>query len=397
MTGLKSWLKRIPLHARHTFYYDLRSAALFGLFGGLIFPFMAIVGRKIGATNFHIALIASAPYVSNAFALLWTEDILGTGRVWYVVWPNALGRALLVLMFFVISPLWYAVLIFVYMLVTAPAFPSYASIMKTNYPEPIRARLMSYVRAAIAFFWIIASAAAGWYLQRDTYNYRYLFPFAATLGFLSALQFRHVRIRREKKERESIPGFDTLTMPLKDPAFLKFLAVYSVFEFGLLLANPVYPLVLVDEAHISNFAAGIYGSVFSSLWLLGFFFWGHFIDRYAIKSSVLLVFLSGCFVPFIYLITRSVFILGIAQGMSGFLMAGVELAGYIVITRMARPKDVPRYMAAHVALQGVRGAAAPFLGTRLYPMAGADTVFGLSLILGAFSIFIAWKVLDAKA
>jgi len=370
---------------------------LFGLFGGLIFPFMAIVGRKIGATNFQIAMIVSATYISNAFALLWTEDVLGAGRVWYVVWPNAVGRALLILMFFVISPMWYAILIFTYMIITAPAFPSYASIMKTNYPDNVRARLMSYVRASTAFFWIIASAAAGWYLERDTYNYRYLFPFAAVLGFLSALQFRHIKVRREKKARESIVGFAELSQPLRDPAFIRFLLAFSVFEFGLFLANPVYPLVLVDEAHISNFATGIYGAVFSSLWLLGFFFWGHFMDRYSIKSSVLLVFFIGCLIPLIYLLTRSIYILSIAQGAAGFLYAGIELVSYIVITRMTKPKDVPRYMAAHVALEGVRGAIAPFLGTRLYTIFGADMVFAAALVLGTMGIFFAWKLIKVRS
>lgn len=397
MTVITGWIKKLPLHARHTFYYDLRSALLFGLFGGLIFPFMAIVGRKIGATNLQIAMIVSATYVSNAFALLWTEDVLGAGRVWYVVWPNAAGRALLLLMFFVTSPMWYTILIFTYMIITAPAFPSYASIMKTNYPDAIRARLMSYVRASTAFLWIIASAAGGWYLQRDTFNYRYLFPFAAVLGFLSALQFRHIKVRRENKTRESVGGFAELSQPLRDPAFIRFLLAFSVFEFGLFLASPVYPLVLVDEAHISNFATGIYGAVFSSLWLLGFFFWGHFMDRYSIKSSVLLVFFIGCLIPLIYLLTRSIYILSIAQGAAGFLYAGMELVSYIVITRMAKSRDVPRYMAAHVALEGVRGAAAPFLGTRLYTLFGADTVFAAAVILGVIGIFFAWKMIKVKS
>ena len=41
-------LKKLPLFVRHKFYYDLRATILFGLFGGAFFPFIAIVGRKIG-------------------------------------------------------------------------------------------------------------------------------------------------------------------------------------------------------------------------------------------------------------------------------------------------------------------------------------------------------------
>lgn len=389
-------IKKLPMHVRHTFYYDLRSAFLFGIFGGLFFPFMAIVGRKIGATELQIAFLVSAPYVANAFALLWTEDILGKGRVWYVVWPNAAGRALLLCMFFVVSPFWYTFIIFAYMLVTAIPFPSYASVMKANYPDELRGRLMSYVRVFIAVFWIISSAVGGLFLQKDTSRYKYLFPLAAAFGVLSALEFRHIKVRREKRLKESFPGITQLAKPLKDKSFQRFLLAYSVFEFGLLLSNPVYPLVLVDEAHISNFAAGLYGSVFSVAWLAGFFFWGHFIDRHADRRTLALVFFTSCLLPLFYLFSRSISVLAIAQGASGFLFAATELVGYVVITKMSSHRDVTRYMAANVAMGGVRGITAPFLGVKLYSYLGSRTPFSISLALAVFSIALALKLLKNK-
>lgn len=379
--GIKAAFKRLPLHARHTFYYDLRSGIFFGIFGGLFFPFMAVVGRKIGATDQQIALLIAAPYIANAFALLWTEDILGKGRIWYVVWPNAAGRALLSAMFFAVTPAWYVGLIFIYMLVTAPAFPSYASVMKTNYPDAFRARLMSYVRVGIALMWILASAIGGWYLERSTSNYKYLFPLAAVFGAISALQFRRVKVRNETKKREPLSALSGLSRPFKDKRFLSFLIVYSLFEFSILLSTPVFPLVLVDEVGISNWATGLYGSIFSSMWLAGFFIWGRFMDKHSEKTTLVTVFLISCAVPLLYLVSRSVIVLGAAQAVAGVLFAAVELIGYVMITRMAGPRDVPRYMAAHVAVGGLRGAVAPFLGTSVYSIAGGAPVFAASVVL----------------
>lgn len=381
------------MNTRRTFYYDMRSAMLFGIFGGLFFPFMAIVGRKIGATDVEIAITVAAPYVANTFALLWTEDVFGVGRVWYVVWPNAAGRALLTAMFFVASPLWYVALIFAYMLVTAPAFPSYASIMATNYPGSVRGRLMAVVRAAIALLWIAASAIGGWYLEKGTGNYRYLFPLAALFGVLSALQFSRIKVRREKRQRENFGSVSELVAPLFDARFRRFILVYSLFEFSFLLANPVYPLVLVDEVGISNWATGVYGSIFSGAWLAGFFFWGRFMDKHNLRRTLVAVFLVSCLMPLIYLISRSVFVLGFAQAGAGILFSAVELIGYVAITRMAGVRDVPRYMAAHVAIGGLRGAIAPFMGTKLYSSAGGGAVFGVSLALGVISVAFAWSFL----
>lgn len=385
--------KDLPPNVRHTFYYDIKAGMLIGIFGGFLLPFITIVGRKIGASDFQIALLTAAPYLANAFALLWTEDLFGKGRVWYVVWPCVLGRGLLLAMFFITGPFYYTLLIFIYMFITAIPFPSYAFIMKTNYPDELRGRLMAYARVATAVFWTASSAAGGWVLERGTFNYRYIFPIAAVFGVLSALQFSSIKVRGEKRQKESFSGITRLSLPLKDSSFRKFLIAYTFFESGLLLALPVYPLVLVDQAHISNFATGIYGSAYSSMWLAGFFFWGHFLDRHTERWALVAVFLVACFVPVLYILSRDIFILGVAQGISGFVFAAIELTNYIVITRVARPKEVPYYMAANIALGGARGAIAPFIGTALLAARGADAVFYISLLLMGISLLLAWNML----
>lgn len=383
--------KKLPLFVRHTFYYDLKAAMLFGIFGGALLPFIAIIGRKIGASEFQIALLMAAPYIANAFALVWTEDILGAGRVWYVVWPNAIGRAVLLAMFFVIDPFTYTLIIFIYMLITAIPFPSYASVMKTNYPDKDRGRLMSYVRIGTACFWIAASTIAGWILERGTEYYRYLFPVAAIFGILSALEFRNIRVRREEKNREGFAAFSHLTAPFKNRSFAMFLLAYSVFEFGLLIILPLFPLIQVDKAHIPNFVAGIFGTIFSGMWLAGFFFWGRFIDRHPLSSLLKLLFLTASGLPLIYLLTYDLWFLGIAQGLAGFIFAAIELVGYVVITRMASPKETPRYMAVHTVLGGVRGAIAPFLGPIIMDKFGADTAFAVSIAFMIFALALVSK------
>ena len=361
---------------------------LFGIFGGALLPFIAIVGRKIGASEFQIALLMAAPYIANTFALLWTEDILGRGRVWYVVWPNAIGRAVLFVMFFVTTPFNYTLIIFIYMLITAIPFPSYASIMKTNYPDKERGRLMSYIRIGTACFWIAASTIAGWILEKGTENYHYLFPAAALFGVLSALEFGNIKVRHEGKKREGFAAFSHITAPFKNKPFVEFLLTYSIFEFGILLALPLFPLIQVDKAHIPNFVAGIYGTIFSGLWLAGFFFWGRFIDKHPLQNLLTVLFLITTGMPLIYLLTYNLWFLGVAQGIAGFVFAAIELIGYVVITRMASPEETPRYMAVHTVLGGVRGATAPFLGPVIMNKFGADAAFGISAGIMIFAIVL---------
>ena len=379
-------LKKLPIFVRHTFYYDMKAAILFGIFGGALLPFIAIVGRKIGATEFQISLLMAAPYIANTFALLWTEDVFGRGRVWYVVWPNVIGRAVLISMFFVTNAFNYTMIIFVYMIITAIPFPSYASVMKTNYPDRERGRLMSYIRIGTACFWILSSTVAGWILEGSTENYHYIFPVAALFGVLSALEFGNIKIRREVKQRENFAAFSHITAPFQNKPFRTFLLIYSVFEFGLLLVLPLFPLIQVDKAHIPNFVAGIFGTIFSGTWLAGFFFWGRFVDKHPLKSLLALLFFVASGLPFIYIFTYNLWFLSVAQGVAGFVFAAIELIGYVVITRMASQKETPRYMAVHTVLGGIRGATAPFLGPVIMNSFGADIAFGVSaaLMISAF-------------
>lgn len=376
-------IKTLPLRVRHTFYYDVKAAALFGIFGGSFLPFVAIVGRKIGATEFQISLLTAAPYIATAFAIFWTEDILGKGRVWYVVWPNVVGRAFLFSMLFVASPFAYTLVVFIYMIITAIPFPSYASVMKTNYPDEARGRLMSYVRVGSACFWIVASIITGWILEKNTYNYRYIFPVAAIFGILSALEFGRIKVRLEKKKKQRLEALSHLTAPLKNKPFLKFIIIYSIFEFGLLLWLPLYPLILVDKVHISNIATGIFGAIYSGMWLLGFFFWGRFIDRHTLSNSLKLFFIVTAFIPLIYLLTHNIWFLAIAQGIAGITFAAIELIGYVVITRMSHHRETPRYMAVYAVFGGVRGITAPFLGPVIMNNFSAEAAIALSLLLMA--------------
>lgn len=389
-------LKELPPVARQTFRHDLGSAVLFGVFGGLFLPFIQIIGRKIGASEFQIALLTATPFIANIFALFWTEDIFGKGRIWYVMWPGAIGRTLILGMFFVSTPFAYTLLIFLYMAITAIPFPSYAYVMKANYPDDQRGRLMSYVRLGNAGMWVLASAIGGWILERGTGYYRYLFPFAAVFGVLSALEFGRIKmecgidiIKKCENHKERMVTLSHLAAPFKNSAFRWFLASYSMFEFGLLLSLPVFPLVLVDEVHIPNVIAGIYGSIVASFGLAGFFFWGRFIDRQTVGRTLSAVCLTASLIPLIYLSSRNLWLLGAAHAFSGLTYAAMELMGYVIITRMSSDREVPRYMAVHIALSGVRGGIAPFLGTALMSAYGASTVFWLSIILILFGFLLA--------
>ncbi len=387
-----AFINKIPFRARPTFFYDFKSALLFGTFGGLFIPFISIMGRKIGGTPFQIALLTAAPFIANLFSIFWAEDILGKGRVWYVVWMSAFGRACLLFMPFATTPPVYVLLIVLYFIVTAFALPAYASIMKTNYPTEYRGRLMGYVRVGSASAWIIASWIGGRVLEQASTNYRYLFPVAAIFGILSALEFGRIRVPLEKREMNNGIEWGELKKTLSNKEFLRFIIAFSAFEFGYLLSSPLFPLVLVDYSHISNQAAGIFGALFSGFYLLGFFYWGHFLDRHPKGLALSLTLLFTSAIPFMYLLSTNLWVLGIAQALTGFVAAAVELVAMIIITNITANHNVSRYMAVHITFSGIRGTIAPFLGTALMGLIGFKGVFGMSVFIILTGLVVSRKV-----
>ncbi len=398
-------INRIPFRARPTFFYDFKSALLFGIFGGLFIPFIPIIGRKIGATPFQIALLTAAPFIANLFTIFWAEDILGKGRVWYVVWASALGRAFLIFMPLATTSSIYVLLIVIYFIVTVFALPAYASIMKTNYPAEYRGRLMGYVRIGSSSAWIIASWIGGQVLEQDLSNYRYIFPVAAVFGILSAFEFGRIRVPLEKRRNNAINNYQLtinncslfiahcikwgeLIRTLNNKEFLRFIIAFSAFEFGYLLSSPLFPLVLVDYSHISNQVAGIFGALFSGFWLLGFFCWGHFLDRHPRGLALSLALLFTSAIPLLYFFSTNLWVLGIAQALTGFIAAAVELIAMIIITNIAAHHNVSRYMAVHITFSGIRGSIAPFLGTALMGLIGFKAVFGISVVIILAGLFV---------
>jgi MFS family permease len=358
------------------------AAMYYGIFGGLLIPFFPIIGRKIGASNIEIALLMAAPYLTSLMTFLLTEDIFGKGRMCYVVWFNIIGRSFLLLMFFIYSPGYYTLIILLFFFLSAFAIPSYAFVMKSNYPDEQRGRLMGYVRIGMAVLWIIASWAGGYILDKETGYYRYVFPAAALFGILSAWEFGKIRIRREVKAKiKAVPVLDIIKTPLMDRAFLRFIISYTVFEIGFLMVMPLYPIVMVDYLHISNFQTGVLGSVFSFFWLLGFFFWGWYMDKYSIKRVMTLFYLIAAILPFLYLLSFSLPSIAIAFAIAGVTVSAIEMISVNLITHMTQPHLVSRYSAIHITLSGVRGGIFPFVGIGLINIVGIKMVFLISTVL----------------
>ncbi len=148
-------------------------------------------------------------------------------------------------------------------------------------------------------------------------------------------------------------------------------------------------MILVDKVHISNATVGVFGALYSAMWLLVIFFWGRDSDKHTLSRSLRFFFAITAGIPFIYLLTYNIWFLALAQAIAGITFAAIELIGYVVITRMSHHNETPRYMAVYVVFGGVRGITAPFLGPIIMNNFGVETAHAVSLLLIISAFFIA--------
>ena len=382
--------KRIPFKTRHTFYYDFKSAIYFGIYNGAVAPFVAIIGRKLGATYFQIALLSAAPFVAYLFTPLWTYDPFKKGRIFYIKWSGIIGRGMLFFLFFITQPTSYVFIFFLFFFFVSISLPFYAGVMKSNYPDRIRGRLMGYVRVGIAIPWIAASYLTGLILEKNLYFYRYIFPLSAIFGILSAITFGRIKEQRKEKAELQLRGLiDILKV---DRVFSQYLIVFFIFEFATMLAMPLYPIFLVDIMHIPNYIVGIMGAVYSLFWALAYLLWGGYLDRiHPLRGTALILFLTA-FIPLGYFINGNFWIIGLAYAFMGISAAGLDLATLMNITYFSNISTAPKYMALHTTLSGIRGLMAPFLGIFLASLFGARPVFIITTLFVLFSAYLCSQI-----
>ncbi|MBM3495343.1 MAG: hypothetical protein FJX72_13635, partial [Armatimonadetes bacterium] len=73
-----------------------------------------------------------------------------------------------------------------------------------------------------------------------------------------------------------------------------------VYGFGNIVASTIYPIYQVDRFHITNTEVANLQNVAAAATVLGFFFWGWFMDRRGPLLAVLISIAIVCTMPITY-------------------------------------------------------------------------------------------------
>ena len=372
----KPYFDQFPLTDRVTHYREIWAAFLVGIFMGAALSLVPIIARRIGVSATGMTVMLSMPFVGNLFSLYFGHHIQKRrDKMPFVFWPGVTSRLLVVLVAFFSTPGPFLIIMSAYYLISTIPAPAYASIMRTNYSDPHRGKIMSNIRIIRTAMSAGFAYLVGHLLESNPEAYRWILPVAGLIGIGGSIFFRKIRIRRLHDPEAVRLSFRRAVRTFReDRDFLLFMLIFFLCAGPGKMAIPLEPIRFVDELNFSYRDAGlILGTLSPVMSVLGFIVWGLLSRKIKPIYLVVVVFLLGnARYMILALATRPVHVIP-ASVLSGLALAGFELMPLFVMIGFAGSR-LSLYIAFHSTLVGIRGIVGPFVGNYLYTHLGISIV-----------------------
>jgi predicted MFS family arabinose efflux permease len=370
---LRAYFSRLPLTDRVTHWWDLWAGLAYGVFSGGCLVFLSVAARRVGVSDVGMAVMLTMPYVGMLSGVLLGHLADRHGPMPFYLWPTLASRTVLLALPLVNGPAGFLAVASAFNLLANMASPAYASIMRSNFSDEHRGRLMGNVRVLIVVVAAAASWVAGAVLERWPDGWRWLFAAAAAVGIVATLFFSRIRPRHGVPAAGPAGGprrrpglVASLGALRRDGAFLAFLAIVFVCALPGKLAAALEPIRFVDELKIGWQDSGlVLGTVVSLVGVVGYLAWPRLLKR--VDPFALLALVTALMAARFGVIaaaTRPLHLVpaGVLAGLAG---GGWELVFLFCIMRLADSGRFSVAMGLHTTLVGVRGLFGPGLGTWL--------------------------------
>lgn len=270
--------------------------------------------------------------------------------------------------------------------------PLMVQVYASNYPTEERGRRVTTPLMLIAFSSMVFSWLGGELLDIEITYYRYFFALMIFAALVCAWALWTIPAERLSTSNVGNP-WQNFSLIWKDRFFGYLLGSWMLLGLGNLLALPIRIEYLANPDYGVNASnktiAVLMVLVPSAAQLLSTKIWGHFFDKLHFVTTRNL--LNICFLASIglFFFTTNLTLLTLSMIFQGVAMGGGKIFWGLWVTKIAPPEKASSYMSIHMALTGLRGTLAPFLGYWILigssPAAVAYT--GMALIAAAIVLF----------
>lgn len=369
---------------RHTFAW-----ALMGLFVGGAVQQLGFIVRKTGGSPFLVALVTAGPHASALFTVLYASLLERHQARTIVAFCRALFAALFLLAVAVPAPAGLAVMGLAAVMAAKVGDTFYGRLLAGMYPQELRGRLQSLPLFAQALALAGASTLAGRLLTSHETAFRWLLPALAPVGLAAALLIlrfpsQPAAAPPPQGARPSVAR--VLAEVARDRPFLRWTVIYTVPNLGFWLVYASLPVYFASVLSFDYWQNGVTLAGYNAAYCLGFLVWGRVLDR---ARSVRTMVASWSLVGVATLMTAAVpswTAALVGQALSGFALAGNDIAWYPVVLEFAPEHRVDRYMSLYMTAVGVRALIGGVLGSVL--MNASHTGSRTALFLAALLMVI---------
>lgn len=264
-----------------------------------------------------------------------------------------------------------------------------------NYSSKERGKRLSWNFILSALIGMILSYVGGSYLDGQSADPGLIFRIMGMVSLASALALFLIPSQPIKKGKHTQGLMDSLDLLKEDRLFASMLLAWMIMGLGIIMTLPLRIEYLGGESglHLTNEQIALVTVVvFSIARILSSRLWGELFDRvrflsYRISLNLLLISAT-----LVYFHAESIIGVSIGAALAGVGVGGSKIAWSLWVTKLAPEGMEARYMGAHVALTGLRGALAPFLGYWLLGILGYHGVAWFSVALVTLSTLLFFRL-----
>jgi len=264
-----------------------------------------------------------------------------------------------------------------------------------NYGSKERGKRLSWNFILSALIGMILSYVGGSYLDGQSADPGLIFRIMGMVSLASALALFLIPSQPIKKGKHTQGLMDSLNLLKEDRLFASMLLAWMIMGLGIIMTLPLRIEYLGGESglHLTNEQIALVTVVvFSIARILSSRLWGELFDRvrflsYRISLNLLLISAT-----LVYFHAESIIGVSLGAALAGVGVGGSKIAWSLWVTKLAPEGMEARYMGAHVALTGLRGALAPFLGYWLLGILGYHGVAWFSVALVTLSTLLFFRL-----
>jgi len=270
--------------------------------------------------------------------------------------------------------------------------PLMLQVYSENYAAHERGKRLTVPMMLIAGSSIVFAFVGGEILDTDIALYRWIFGIMLVAAAVCALSVSRIPSRPLSTDHVGNP-WQNLSLIWKDKFFGYLLGSWMLLGLGNLIALPIRYEYLANSRYginADNTTIAVIMLVVPSVTrILSTKVWGHVFDKMhfvTTRNSLNLLFL---FSISLFFFNKNIYVLGLAMAFQGLAMGGGKIFWSLWVTKIAPAERASSYMTVHMALTGLRGSMAPFLGYWIFVQAGPKSVAiaGLGLVVVAIILF----------